>query len=1040
MTDILDFENAEKVEQNKVSNEVETLEGGLNINENNATVIAEENTIVSDVAKDVVENVIEEVENAEQNKDSNENNATVIDEDNTIVPDVAKDVVENVIEEVENVEQNKDSNENNATVIDEENTIVPDVAKDVVVEEEVKYEPEIFEFGADINQLLTLIINTFYSNKDIFLRELISNSSDALNKIRHESLTNQDALKHEKELTIRISMDQKKNTITITDTGIGMTKNDLINNLGTIAKSGTKAFMESLASTKDVNMIGQFGVGFYSAYLVADKVSVTSKHNDDDQHTWASSAGGKYTIVKDSISEKLDIGRGTKMVLTLKENMKDYTNPQFIQSLIKKHSEFISFPIQLSVQEEDDADTEKTTKDVVKDWKTVNNKDPIWIRQSDEISHEEYATFYKSITSDYDEHAGVKHFKIEGNLDFKALLFAPRHDDIDMFGNTQNTQSNIKLYVRRVLIMENCADLMPQWLSFMKGLVDSEDLPLNISREILQQNKVLKVIKKSLIKKSIELFSEMSENEGKYNVFYNAFSKNLKIGIHEEKNYKEKLASLLRYHSSKSNDSKTSFDEYISRMKPNQEGIYYISGESLEILKSSPFTEKLKQLDYEIVYMTDSIDEYTIQEINTFKGKKLISIAQSNVDLNDENEKKEFDKLKKQNVKLCNIIKEILDSKLEKVVVSPRLNETPCILVSGDHGWTGNMERIMKAQSLNNDNGAKNLKFKKIMEINPNNKIMKSLSKHLTQGNKINKQVKDLVLLLYDTALLNSGFSLEHPRDFSNRIHNLIELGLDTEEDEKINIENEENNQVEEEDEIQEDNEMDVNEKVNKLAETIGDKEMEKITNLMNAGIKPDSPEGAKQIMEALGGQEKALHLLQEAGKLQGMDNIGNNIPKQEPPKSTPKMDDIMKMMGNEDTAPDMENIIKMMSGIGGGGAPNMEELMKMAKSFGSNPDIMKMMGGEGGQNIANMMNMMGGDSGGPNIANMMNMMGGDSGGPNIANMMNMMKNMGGGGGCGNNNCSNSNCEDVINNSGNDYQNGPSGPSITEIPSLDNVD
>ena len=1017
MTDVLDFENAEKVEQNKVSNEVETLEGGLNINENNATVIAEENTIVSDVAKDVVENV-------EQNKDSNENNATVIAEENTIVPDVAKDVVENVIEEVENAEQNKDSNENNATVIDEENTIVPDVAKDVVVEEEVKYEPEIFEFGADINQLLTLIINTFYSNKDIFLRELISNSSDALNKIRHESLTNQDALKHEKELTIRISMDQKKNTITITDTGIGMTKNDLINNLGTIAKSGTKAFMESLASTKDVNMIGQFGVGFYSAYLVADKVSVTSKHNDDDQHTWASSAGGKYTIVKDSISEKLDIGRGTKMVLTLKENMKDYTNPQFIQSLIKKHSEFISFPIQLSVQEEDDTDTEKTTKDVVKDWKTVNNKDPIWIRQSDEISHEEYATFYKSITSDYDEHAGVKHFKIEGNLDFKALLFAPRHDDIDMFGNTQNTQSNIKLYVRRVLIMENCADLMPQWLSFMKGLVDSEDLPLNISREILQQNKVLKVIKKSLIKKSIELFSEMSENEEKYNVFYNAFSKNLKIGIHEEKNYKENLASLLRYHSSKSNDSKTSFDEYISRMKPNQEGIYYISGESLEILKSSPFTEKLKQLDYEIVYMTDSIDEYTIQEINTFKGKKLISIAQSNVDLNDENEKKEFDKLKKQNVKLCNIIKEILDSKLEKVVVSPRLNETPCILVSGDHGWTGNMERIMKAQSLNNDNGAKNLKFKKIMEINPNNKIMKSLSKHLTQGNKINKQVKDLVLLLYDTALLNSGFSLEHPRDFSNRIHNLIELGLDTEAYEKINIDNKENNQVEEDDEIQEDNEMDVNEKVNKLAETIGDKGMEKITNLMNAGIKPDSPEGAKQIMEALGGQEKALHLLQEAGKLQGMDNIGNNIPKQEPPKSTPKMDDIMKMMGNKDTAPDMENIIKMMSGIGGGGAPNMEELMKMAKSFGSNPDIMKMMGGEGGQNIANMMNMIGGDSGGPNIAN----------------MMNMMKNMGGGGGCGNNNCSNSNCEDVINNSGNDYQNGPSGPSISEIPSLDNVD
>ena len=950
----------------------------------------------------------------------------------TEVADLEK--VEN-LENLENIEDNVnvepiDVSENSATVIEE---VLP-----TIIEEEVKHEPEIFEFGADINQLLTLIINTFYSNKDIFLRELISNSSDALNKIRHESLTNADALKHEPQLNIRISMDADNNTITITDTGIGMTKNDLINNLGTIAKSGTKAFMESLASSKDVNMIGQFGVGFYSAYLVADKVSVTSKHNDDDQYTWASSAGGKYTIVKDSPSEKLDIGRGTKMVLTLKENMKDYTNPPFIQSLIKKHSEFISFPIQLSVEkEDDDAKIEDVTKEVVRNWQTVNNQDPIWVRTTDDISQEEYAEFYKSITGDYDEHAGVKHFKIEGNLDFKALLFAPRHDDVDMFGNTQNTQSNIKLYVRRVLIMENCADLMPQWLSFMKGLVDSEDLPLNISREILQQNKVLKVIKKSLIKKSIELFSEMSENKEKYNVFYNAFSKNLKIGIHEEKNYKEKLASLLRYHTSKSDGSIVSLNDYISNMKPAQEGIYYISGESLEVLKSSPFTEKLKQLDYEIVYMTDPIDEYTIQEIKDFKGKKLISVAQSDVDLNDDTEKKEFEVLKKQNVKLCNTIKEILDSKLEKVVISPRLNETPCILVSGDHGWTGNMERIMKAQALNNDNGARNLKFKKIMEINPKNKIMVSLSKHLKQGNALNKTIKDLVWLLYDTALLNSGFSLEQPKEFSNRIHNLIELGLDNndETEDNINIEN----TVEEygvEEEVEDENEMDINDKVNKLAETIGDEGMDKITKLMNAGIKPDSPEGSKQIMEALGGQQKAIDLLQEAGKLQGLGNMGNT-PNEEKKKSTPNMEDMMNMMGSEDSAPDMENIIKMMSGMGGGGTPNMEELMKMAKSVGSNPDLMKMMGGLGGSD----------DGGGPDMADMMKMMGGLGGGggggdgPDIAQMMNMMGGLGGGGGgCGNSSCTDSNCEDVIKNSGNDYQTGPGGPSITEIPSLNKVD
>ena len=970
---------------------------------------------------------VKNIENTENNVDVtpidvSENTATIIEE--LAEPKVSEEVAEPKVSE--KVVEPKVSEEVAEPKVSEE-VAEPEVSTEVlptVIEEEVKHEPEIFEFGADINQLLTLIINTFYSNKDIFLRELISNSSDALNKIRHESLTNPDALKHEPQLNIRIAMDADNNTITITDTGIGMTKNDLINNLGTIAKSGTKAFMESLASSKDVNMIGQFGVGFYSAYLVADKVSVTSKHNDDDQYTWASSAGGKYTIVKDSPSEKLDIGRGTKMVLTLKENMKDYTNPQFIQSLIKKHSEFISFPIQLSLERTVEKEIDETvveekiedvTKEVVSDWQTVNNKDPIWVRQSDDISHEEYSEFYKSITGDYDEHAGVKHFKIEGNLDFKALLFAPRHDDVDMFGNTQNTQSNIKLYVRRVLIMENCADLMPQWLSFMKGLVDSEDLPLNISREILQQNKVLKVIKKSLVKKSIELFLEMSEHEEKYNVFYDAFSKNLKIGIHEEKNYKEKLACLLRYHTSKSDSSKVSFDEYISRMKPTQEEIYYISGESLEILKSSPFTEKLKQLDYEIIYMTDPIDEYTIQELNGFKGKKLISVAQSHVDLNDDTEKKEFEQLKKQNVKLCNTIKEILDSKLEKVVISPRLNETPCILVSGDHGWTGNMERIMKAQALNNDNGARNLKFKKIMEINPKNKIMLSLSKHLKQGNALNKTIKDLVWLLYDTALLNSGFSLEQPKEFSNRIHNLIELGLDNNDEtvDNINIEN----TIEEEDieeEVEDENEMDINDKVNKLAETIGDEGMDKITKLMNAGIKPDSPEGSKQIMEALGGQQKAIDLLQEAGKLQGMGNIGNmsNTPTEEKKKSTPNMEDMMKMMGSEDSAPDMENIIKMMSGMGGGGTPNMEELMKMAKSVGSNPDLMKMMGGMGG-----------GGGGGPDMADMMKMMGGM-----------------GGGGCCNSNCTDSNCDNVIKNSGNDYQSGPDGPNITEVPSLNNVD
>ena len=672
---------------------------------------------------------------------------------------------------------------------------------------------ETYAFSADINQLLSLIINTFYSNKDVFLRELISNASDALDKIRYKSLTDPTQLDTEKALQIKISFNKTLKQLIIQDTGIGMTKQELITNLGTIAKSGTKTFIESMTNTNsDISMIGQFGVGFYSAYLVANKVDVISKNNDDVCYKWESTAGGSFNIAE---FEDITMTRGTKMILHLKDDMDKYLEESTIKELIKKHNQFISFPIYLECQKtkeveqeqeleqkdmeevEGDAKVEdveeseeqskktKTKTETYYEYDHLNQERPIWLRKPEEVTQEEYVSFYKSISNDHDEHMDVSHFSVEGNIEFKGLLYIPKRAPFDIFDNAKKP-NNIKLYVRKVFISDDSSELVPEYMKFITGVVDSDDLPLNISRETLQQNKIMKIFKKNIIKKCLDLIGKISEDEEKYKTFYQQFSKNIKLGIHEDSTNRSKLASFLRFETTKSQGKMISLDQYIENMKEGQKGIYFITGESKKSIMNSPFLEKLSSKDMEVIFMVDPLDEYITQQLKDYGEKKLLCITKENLELGEPDNKDEFESMKKEYEGVCKLFKEVLDGTVEKVVLSNRLDKSPCVLVTNEYGMTANMQRIMKAQALRGNDMGMNMN-KTIMELNPYNKTIQTIKAKMSNEADI-KTVRDLIHMLYDITILSSGMSLEDPVSFSNRMMKLINIGLgvDNDDDEDV--------------------------------------------------------------------------------------------------------------------------------------------------------------------------------------------------------------------------------------------------------------
>lgn len=673
---------------------------------------------------------------------------------------------------------------------------------------------ESFLFQSDINQLMSLIINAFYKNKDVCFREIISNASDANEKYRYQVLHAGSSM-DPASLYIRIIPDNTDKTLTIEDNGIGMSKEDLVHCLGTIAKSGTKEFVQALLQAKKegtssadatVDQIGQFGVGFYSAYLIADKVSVVTKKDDHPAYLWESDASGSFTIAP---VENEDMGRGTRVCLHLKSDQHTFLQQKTLTDLIKKHSEFIPFPIMLSVEKEMEVEEEKVpeeegvtedtekekpkTKKTVRELEHINKQKPIWTLPPSDVTHEQYADFYKSISNDWNEHLAVKHFNVEGSIDMKAILYLPKQIQFDMHEGMTNPK-NISLYVKKVFITDDSKELIPPYLCFIRGIVDCEDLPLNISREFLQNNKVVRMVQKNIVKKAIEMMSELAENKPQeYLSFYAEFARFLKHGVHDDAANRQKLESLLRYKTTRSNEDLQwrSLSEYVQDMLPEQKGIFYMSGESEELMRVSPVVEYLKEKKCEVIFMTEPIDEYVMQNITEYQGKRFICVSK-NVDLFEESEeeKKKKTEEKMTYAPFCEAIKKALEKTdtLTKVDIDARVSKSEPFMVTTDaFGITANVERLLKAQSRGKaENGFLQMSRKNLL-INPQHKLVQELFKQYEQDPA--KMNMDLVSLMYQSALLTSGYALPNPRDFTQTIYRIVAAGLNVEEDEDAPLE-----------------------------------------------------------------------------------------------------------------------------------------------------------------------------------------------------------------------------------------------------------
>ena len=657
---------------------------------------------------------------------------------------------------------------------------------------------------------MDLIVNSLYSNKDVFLRELVSNASDACDKLRFTSLSDSSVMAGNEEMRIKIRGDPESKTLTIEDTGIGMSKEDLVSSLGTIARSGTAKFMEMLKSQSDgENLIGKFGVGFYSAFLVADKITVTSK-NPSDAATWVWESeinASSYTVKE---SEEA-MTRGTKIVLHLKEGCEEYATGEKLSALVKTYSEFISFPIDVWAKQNKEKEVEDTAStqalkeawtkkkieaeakgeeftepepkpvmkkeyEQVENWSTANNDKPIWVRSPKDVEQESYNEFFKSTFKEFLDPLANTHFAVEGDIEFRSILFVPGMAPFEQQDMMQKSRA-IKLFVRRVFISDEFDEsLLPRYLTFIRGVVDSSDLPLNVSREILQESRVVRVIRKRLVRKTFDMLKDIAARDNDdYETFWDNFGRNLKLGVIEDSDNRKDLADLLRFTTSKSGDEGKlrSLEQYVSEMPEAQKSIYFVAADNKAAAEASPFLEKLKQKGFEVLYLIDPIDEVAMANLATYKDTPIVDASKEALDLGDEDEseKAKREELAEEFKTLTTWMKECLGNQVEKVEVSNRLTDTPCVLVTSKFGWSANMERIMKAQAMGDNRAQDYMKGKKTMEINPSSPVIAQLRKQMDADAAL---AKDNCQLLFDTALLTSGFTVDSPAEFAARVFKLM--------------------------------------------------------------------------------------------------------------------------------------------------------------------------------------------------------------------------------------------------------------------------